>query len=98
MFNLIFGRGRDLDGARRLVDEGAVLLDVRSEGEFAEAHVAGALNIPVQSLARRLHELPPKHHPIVVHCRSGMRSATAASLLRQAGWSTVVDIGGLPPW
>jgi phage shock protein E len=98
MFNFIFGRGRDLESARRLVDEGATLLDVRSEAEFAEQHVKGALNIPVQSLAQRLHELPPKTHPIVVHCRSGMRSATAAGLLRQAGWTTVHDIGGLPPW
>ena len=37
-------------------------------------------------------------HPIVVHCRSGMRSATAAGLLRKAGGTTVHDIGGLPPW
>ncbi len=98
MFDFLFGRGRDLAGARRLVDEGALLLDVRSESEFAERHVRGALNIPVQALAQRLHELPAKQHPIVVHCRSGMRSATAADLLRKAGWTRVHDIGGYPPW
>jgi phage shock protein E len=98
MLSLIFGRRRDLDGARRLIDEGALLLDVRTQSEFAERHVRGALNIPVQSLAQRLHELPSRQHPIVVHCRSGMRSASAADLLRKAGWSRVHDIGGYPPW
>jgi phage shock protein E len=98
MLRRLFGRGRALDGARRLVDEGALLLDVRGEDEFAERHIAGALNIPVQSLAQRLRELPEKQHPIVVHCRSGMRSATAADLLRKAGWTNVHDIGGFPPW
>jgi phage shock protein E len=98
MFDFIFGRGRKLQAARRLVDDGALLLDVRTENEFAEQHVRGALNIPVQSLAQRLRELPEKQHPIVVHCRSGMRSATAADLLRKAGWTNVHDIGGYPPW
>jgi phage shock protein E len=98
MLDLIFGRRRKLAGARRLIDEGALLLDVRSESEFAERHIRGALNIPVQSLAQRLQELPAKEHPIVVHCRSGIRSATAADLLRKAGWSHVHDIGGYPPW
>ena len=98
MFGFMFGRRRNLEAARRLIDEGALLLDVRTEDEFAERHVGGALNIPVQTLPGRLGELPPKHHPIVVHCRSGMRSATAADLLREAGWTCVHDIGGYPPW
>jgi phage shock protein E len=99
MFNFIFGREPDnLEHARRLVDEGAVLLDVRTEGEFAQGHVEGARNIPVQALPTRLHELPGKDHPIVVHCRSGARSASAAQMLRRAGWHNIHDIGGLPPW
>jgi phage shock protein E len=99
MLDFIFGRQpNDLRHARSLVDAGAVLLDVRSEGEFTERHVDGALNIPLQALAARLHELPGKDEPIVVHCRSGMRSASAADLLRRAGWRNVHDIGGFPPW
>lgn len=98
MFEFLFRRGTDLAAARHLVDGGALLLDVRTEDEFAERHVHGAVNIPVQALAQRLHELPHKQHPIVVHCRSGIRSATAAGLLRKAGWASVHDIGGFPPW
>jgi phage shock protein E len=98
MFGFLFGRRRNLEASRRLIDEGALLLDVRTEDEFAERHVDGALNIPVQALAGRLHELPPRQHPIIVHCRSGMRSAKAADLLRKAGWTRVHDIGGYPPW
>jgi phage shock protein E len=99
MFNFLFGHGpNNLEHARTLLDEGAVLLDVRTEHEFAERHIEGALNIPVQALANRLRELPSKNHPIVVHCRSGGRSAKAAALLRRAGWHDVHDIGGFPPW
>jgi phage shock protein E len=99
MFNFLFGQApANLEHARTLLDQGAILLDVRTEGEFAEGHVEGALNIPVQVLAQRLHELPSKDHPIVVHCRSGGRSASATALLLRAGWRHVHDIGGLPPW
>lgn len=84
--------------ARRLVAEGAVLLDVRSPEEFADRHLDGALNIPVQTLAVRLADLPDKQRPIVVYCRSGARSARAAELLRQAGYASVHDLGPMSAW
>jgi rhodanese-related sulfurtransferase len=82
---------------RTLVEQGALLLDVRTHAEFCDAHVPHALNLPVQELSHRLRELGPTHRPIVVYCRSGGRSAQAAALLRQAGYQ-VKDIGPMSAW
>lgn len=82
---------------RQLVEQGALLLDVRTPDEFRSGHVSRATNIPVQELGRRLNECGPKSRPIVVYCRSGGRSATAASLLRGAGYE-VKDLGPMSAW
>ncbi len=74
-----------------------LLLDVRTVEEFNSEHIAGAVNIPVESLASRLSEVP-KDQPIVVYCRSGNRSATAASILADAGYSSIYDLGGIITW
>ncbi len=74
-----------------------LLLDVRTVGEFQSGHIAGAANIPVETLAMRLAELP-KGKPIVLYCRSGNRSAQAARILRSAGYADVYDLGGIIVW
>jgi phage shock protein E len=84
--------------ARRLVDEGALLLDVRTPGEFAGGHLPGAVNIPVDELQAELRQLPDPGRVIVVYCRSGMRSSRATGLLRRAGFQTVHDLGGIGNW
>lgn len=89
--------GVSAEQAQELVKTGALLLDVRSPDEFRSGHVAGAKNIPVQELPQRLKELPPKTKPIVVYCRSGGRSAAAASALRNAGYE-VHDLGAMSNW
>ena len=82
------------DEAWRLVREAeAVLVDVRTPAEFAGGHADGAVNVPLQELSQRLHEIP-SHCPVVVYCRSGGRSASAAALLTRAG-RDVHDAGGL---
>ncbi len=78
------------DGRQR-VAEGALLLDVRTAEEFASDHVPGAKNIPVQELAARAGELREARR-VVVYCRSGARSATAARILREQG-QDVLDVG-----
>lgn len=82
---------------RELVAQGALLLDVRTPAEFREGHVPQALNLPVQELPQRLHEVGPTERPVVVYCRSGGRSALAAQLLARAGY-TVRDIGPMAAW
>ena len=87
------------DEARALVKQGAVLLDVRTTGEFAEGHVAGAVNLPVSELEANLKEVPArKDQPIVVYCQSGRRSALAKKVLEEAGFSKVVDLGAMSNW
>jgi phage shock protein E len=84
--------------AVRLVKAGARLVDVRTRGEFAGGHLDGAVNVPLQELGARLSELHPGDKPLVVYCRSGARSAQAASLLRGAGFTQVHDLGSIGRW
>lgn len=80
-------------------DQAALILDVRTAVEFADAHVADALNIPVQELQQRYAELGhDKQQPIIIYCRSGARSAMAASMLSQLGFTHVKDIGAMSNW
>ncbi len=76
------------------LDAGAKVVDVRTQQEYRAGAYPGAVNIPVQELASRLHEIP-RDQAIVVYCAAGGRSATAAQILRRAGFSDVVNAGGL---
>ena len=84
--------------ARALVAAGARLVDVRSPGEFASGHLPGAVNIPVGELASRTGEVGAKDRPVVLYCRSGARSASAAGLLKRAGYTNVHDLGPISRW
>jgi rhodanese-related sulfurtransferase len=84
--------------ARRLVEAGARLLDVRSPMEFAGGHLEGALNIPVDQLSKRLREVGPTSRPVIVYCASGMRSASAVRVLKAAGWADVRNLGSMNNW
>lgn len=87
------------EAAQALVKDGAFLLDVRSPGEFAEGHIAGAVNIPVQELESSLGSLPvDRNRPIVVYCRSGARSSRAKNVLLKAGFARVENLGGMSNW
>jgi rhodanese-related sulfurtransferase len=74
-----------------------LLIDVRTPEEFASGHIAGAINISLQSLPDRLNEVP-HDKPVVVYCHSGNRSAQAASLLKKAGYTNIYDLGGILAW
>jgi len=83
----------------RLGENSVTLLDVRPAEEYALGHLPGALNIPVEELARRLAELP-RGHEIVAYCRGPycVLSATAAVLLRDAGFRVRRLAAGFPDW
>jgi rhodanese-related sulfurtransferase len=71
------------------------IVDVRSEKEYAEAHIPGAVNIPYDQLGDRLSEIDAaKTDEIVVHCLSGYRAEIAEKLLSEAGYSNVRDLDG----
>ncbi len=88
------------EAAHELVSkQGAFLLDVRTPGEFSGGHIDGATNIPVQELEAQLSTLAAKKdQDIVVYCRSGHRSAQAAGILKQAGFTRVHDLGSISNW
>lgn len=71
---------------------GAMLVDVRSAGEFASGNAPGTVNIPLQELASRLSEIPVSA-PVVLCCASGTRSGMAKLLLKKNGYRNVYNIG-----
>ncbi len=79
-----------LRAAHAAVDNGAVIVDVRTPKEYAQKHVSGALNIPIEEMAKSLSRVP-KGKVLVVYCASGNRSGHATALLRQNGWK-VYDV------
>lgn len=89
---------RDSAEAHRLVEAGALLVDVRTPGEFAAGHIDGALNIPVDQIEARAKELGARDRPVVVYCRSGARSAAAAATLKRMGFQKIEDIGSMRNW
>jgi phage shock protein E len=80
-------------------DTGAehLLIDVRTPEEFAEGHIAGAVNVSLQTLDQRLNEIP-RTVPVVLYCRSGNRSNEAQQILEQAGYTNIQDMGGIIDW
>jgi len=78
----------------QLVKEGAIILDVRSKGEYAGGHIKGSINISVDQLTSNLHKFKDKTKPVITCCASGMRSASAKSILTFNGFTEVHNGGG----
>ncbi len=81
-------------------DRNVLILDVRTVEEFSEEHIKGAINIPVQEMAKRLDELKKyKNYDIIVYCRSGSRSKRASEILVKNGFKHVYNLsGGIIEW
>ncbi len=95
MFNTIkklFGLGPQADFAA-LLQQGGIIVDVRSTAEYQSGHIKGSVNIPLQSLAGNLSKLK-KDKPVITCCASGMRSASAKSILKSNGFIEVHNGGG----
>ena len=86
--------------AKEMIDtQEVIILDVRTKEEFKEKHIEGALLIPdyeLEKLAKS--KLPDKNKKILVYCRSGNRSKSAARLLIDMGYTDVYDFGGMINW
>ena len=81
-------------GIRQLAQKGAPIIDVRTPGEFKKRHLEGAINLPVNEVADRISTVTTnKSAPILVHCQSGGRSATAKKKLDAIGYTNVIDLG-----
>jgi rhodanese-related sulfurtransferase len=84
--------------ARRLVGEGALLLDVRTPQEYGMGHLPEAVNVPIDEVAARQEELRRMGRPLVIYCSAGVRSRKAAEILRQAGLEEIHDLGLMRHW
>ena len=82
------------DKARQFLHEGALVVDVRSPGEFGSAHLPGAINIPLGDLsAEAPRRFPDKTRVLLLHCVSGARSGIGTRELKKLGYSNVFNLG-----
>lgn len=89
----LLGIGPKVDFSE-LVKEGAIILDVRSKGEYGSGHIKGSVNIPVDQLRHNLQKFKDKNRPIITCCASGMRSSSAKGILTSNGYTNVHNGGG----
>ena len=75
--------------------EKALIVDVRTAGEYNKGHFPGAKLIPIHQLKSRIAEFGPKDRPVVVYCHSGTRSGVARNMLERAGYTQAINGGGL---
>lgn len=92
IFDMLFGGNNNTADLKSLINEGAFLVDVRTPGEFADGHVKGSVNIPLDNITKEIAKFKDKKN-IIVFCRSGNRSGMAKSLLEQQGFTNVVNGG-----
>jgi len=78
----------------KLLKSGTPLVDVRTEEEFKNGHVDGAVNIPLNKIPDRINELKKLGEPLVFCCMSGGRSDQAVRYLKQNGFNNVHNVGG----
>lgn len=89
----MLGLGSKSESINDFVNKGAVIIDVRTIGEFREGHIKGSKNIPLDTISSNVNDIKKLDKPVIVCCRSGMRSAQAASILKSAGIE-VINGGG----
>ena len=83
-----------------IINEGAVLLDVRTEDEYNENHIDGALLLTLDTITEETATalISDKDSEIIVYCRSGKRSSQAKSKLEDLGYTNVYDLGSIDNW
>lgn len=91
-FSNLFGNAVADEELVNKINNGAMLVDVRSQSEFASGSAKGAINIPLETIQNHLAKFKNKNH-IVVFCRSGNRSGQAKSILNQLGFHNVTNGG-----
>jgi rhodanese-related sulfurtransferase len=86
--------------AKEIMDnEETIVLDVRTKQEYDQGYIEGSVLLPVDEISAKAEEvLKDKEAKILVYCRSGNRSATAAKTLIEMGYENVLDFGGIIDW
>lgn len=78
----LLGFGGKSENVRAFMANGAIIIDVRTSGEFREGNIKGSKNIPLDQIEEQISAIQKLGKPVIVCCRSGMRSAQAASILK----------------
>ena len=79
------GFGKKLEKIKQFMANGAIIIDVRTVGEFNNGHIEGSKNIPLNTISSKIDAIKKLQKPIIVCCQSGMRSAQANSILNNNG-------------
>ena len=87
------GFGNKSNSIQEFKEKGAVIIDVRSQGEFAGGHIKGAKNIPLNEIGSKINDIKKLNKPVIACCASGMRSSQATSILKKTGIE-VINGGG----
>jgi rhodanese-related sulfurtransferase len=87
IFSFLFGNKSNQ--IKEYIDKGAMILDVRTQSEFNAFHFENAIHIPITELKSRVAEIQNLNKPIIAHCKSGVRSAQATSILKANGVDTI---------
>jgi rhodanese-related sulfurtransferase len=91
------GKEVSREQARKLIEDGAQLVDVRADHEWEAGHIAGAKHVPLAELAERISEID-RGRPVVVTCRGGNRSTMATAALAEAGFDAAKLTEGVVGW
>lgn len=89
----LLGLGNKNEVIKEFIAKGAIIIDVRTPEEFAGGHIKNAKNIPLQRIASEIATIQKWNKPVITCCRSGMRSAQAATLLKEKNIE-VINGGG----
>ena len=83
-----------------MINDGAILLDVRSEEEYNDSHIDGSLLLPVNDISEEKASeiIGDKDTTVIVYCRSGNRSSQALEYLNDLGYENVYDLGAMANW
>jgi molybdopterin/thiamine biosynthesis adenylyltransferase/rhodanese-related sulfurtransferase len=90
----------DIDQARKMVEQGAVIVDVREGDEWRQGHIPQAIAIPRGFLELRIEEkVPDRKTPVIMQCASGTRSLYASRVMKELGYENVYNLtGGFNAW
>ena len=89
-----------MDAKEKIINEGAVVVDVRSEDEYNQNHIGGAILLSLDNITEDSVSalIDSKDTPIIVYCRSGNRSSQALVKLEALGYTKVYDLGSIDNW
>jgi phage shock protein E len=93
LLDFIFGNNKER--VKAFQNRGAIILDVRTKGEYDQGAIKGSKNIPLQSMTSKINEIKKLNKPVITCCASGMRSGNAASILNSHGVEAINGGGWL---